>query len=461
MKALVQIGAIALLLSSNAYACLTQEVENNNSESNANGPLCSGVTVDASIHNRNDVDWFYFDTSSTGDISISLSHGNNVDFDWFLYRETGSYILSGQTSNNPETGTYPAAAAGRHYIKVTRYSGTGNYQLTVNFNGDGQSGEPGPVPGQCSYGPRPSKPGGLTVYRVGSLDDSCVELDEPAVLLMGGGTDVDDAFSQRVAPHIQGGNIVVLRTAGTGAYNDYLQGLTNAASVETIIVDSQNKANSDYVDWVIRTAEFVWLAGGDQSTYISHWKGTKVEDAIQYVYDKGGVVGGTSAGNHVLSEFVYNPDGVQGAVSSEVVTDFCHETIKISTDFLTIPMLANTINDTHFYERDRMGRSAVLQAHLGSNGRAIGVSEQTSLFVQANGHAVVDGGYEVYVLRADGQTQYQNTSCGNPVVVNDLLRYRLLSGDSYNLLNNSSSISPIRIGINGNFSSFYTPSNPY
>lgn len=461
MKALVQIGAIAMLLSSNAYACLTQEVENNNTESRANGPLCSGVTVDASIHNRRDVDWFYFDTDATGDISISLSHGNNADFDWFLYRETGNYIMSGQTSNNPETGTYSAAAAGRHYIKVTRYSGTGDYQLLVDFNDGGQGGEPDPTPEQCNYGPRPSKPGGLTVYRVGSLDDTCVELNEPAVLLMGGGTDVDDAFSQRIEPHIQGGNIVVIRTAGTGAYNDYLQGLTNAASVETIIVDSQNKANSDYVDWVIRTAEFVWLAGGDQSTYISNWKGTKVEDAIQYVYDKGGVVGGTSAGNHVLSEFVYNPDGVQGAVSSEVVTDYCHETIQISTDFLAIPMLANTINDTHFYERDRMGRSAVLQAHLGSNGRAIGVSEQTSLFVQADGQAVVDGSYEVYVLRADGQTHYQDTSCGNPVVVHDLLRYRLLSGDTYNLLNNSSPVAPIRIGIDGNNSSFYTPSNPY
>ncbi|EJI84358.1 cyanophycinase [Alishewanella aestuarii B11] len=457
MKRYMHLGALVLLFSSHAHACLTQEAENNNTESTANGPLCSGVTVQASISSRNDVDWYYFDTSSSGDITVSLSHGSNADFDWFLYRDSGSYILSGQSASNPETGTYKAAAAGRHYIKVTRYAGTGNYQLQVQFNGDG-GGSPAPA---CNYGPRPSKPGSLTAYRVGSLTDTCVSLSEPAALLMGGGTDVDDAFSLRVAPHIQGGNIVVLRTTGTGAYNTYLQGLTNAASVETLIVDNRTKANSDYVDWVIRTAEFVWIAGGDQSGYISNWQGTKVDAAIQYVYNKGGVVGGTSAGNHVLSQTVYNPDGVQGAVSAEVVTDFCHNTIKFSNNFLQIPMLANTLNDTHFAQRDRMGRSAVFQAHLGSSGRVIGVSERTSLFVQANGQTTVDGQHEVYVLRADSQTQYQQRQCGQPVILHDLLRYRLQPGDSYNLLNNSSSVTPTRLGINGNFSSFYTPTNPY
>ncbi|WLD57192.1 Type 1 glutamine amidotransferase-like domain-containing protein [Salinispirillum sp. LH 10-3-1] len=459
MKHLLITSMLFGLLSAPAIACLTEEVENNNTESLANGPVCSGVTVNARINNRNDVDWFYIDSTETGDISISLSHGNNVDFDWFLYRETGGAILTGETSNNPETGTYTQAAPGRHYIKVTRWSGTGNYQLNVTFAGGGNGGAPGGE--QCDYGPRPSKPGGLTTYRIGSLDDTCVELDEPALLLMGGGSDVDAAFSQRVAPHIQGGNIVVLRTTGTGAYNTYLQDLTNAASVETLIVDTRNKANSDYVDWVIRTAEFVFMSGGDQSDYLNQWEGTKVQDAIQYVYSKGGVIGGTSAGNAVLGEFIYDPDGVAGAVSAEVVTDFCHNTINISDDFVHAPPLAGVITDTHFYERDRMGRLMVLQAHLPTSTRGVGVSEGTSLWVTANGQAVVDGAYEVYVVRADGQTSYQQTSCGQPVIISNMLRYKLLPGDTYNFANNSSNVTPIRIGVDGRNGSFYTPSNPY
>lgn len=465
MKALSLLGVVALLLCGNAQACLLQESENNNNESGADGPLCSGVAVQASIGSRTDQDWFYFDSSATGDITVSLSHDNNDDFDWFLYRASGSYIASGQSSANPETGSYVASPAGAHYVKVTRYSGTGNYQLTVNFSGAAGGGgtepDPEPEPENCNYGNRPTKPGGLSATLLGSANDVCVSLTNPALLLMGGGADVDAAFANRINPHIQGGNVVVLRTSGTAAYNDYLQGLTNAASVETLIVNTRTKANSDYVDWAIRSAEFVFIAGGDQSDYLNQWQGTKVQDALMHVYNKGGAVGGTSAGNHVLGEFIYDPDGVLGAISSEAVTDFCHETVNISSNFLGLSLLNGIITDTHFKQRDRMGRSAVFQARLGSSGRVVAVSEATSLFITADGNGVVDGSHEVYVLRADSQTQYQQTSCGQPVIINNLLRYKLLPGQSYNLLNNSTAVSPIRLSINGNNSNFYNPTIPY
>ncbi|KUM51778.1 Type 1 glutamine amidotransferase-like domain-containing protein [Rheinheimera sp. EpRS3] len=463
MKALSLLGVVALLLCGNAQACLQQESENNNNESEADGPLCSGTTVQAAIGSRTDQDWYAFDTSAGGDISINLNHGNNADFDWFLYRASGSYIASGQSSANPESGTYVASPAGPHFIKVTRYSGTGNYQLTVNFDGagGGTEPEPEPEPGNCSYGARPAKPGGLSATVLGGSSDVCVSLTSPALLLMGGGADVDAAFSNRIEPHIKGGNVVVLRTSGTAAYNDYLQDLTNAASVETLIVNTRTKANSDYVDWAIRSAEFVFIAGGDQSDYLNQWQGTKVQDALMHVYNKGGAVGGTSAGNHVLSEFIYDPDGVLGAISSEAVTDFCHETVNISSYFLTLPLLDGIITDTHFKQRDRMGRSAVFQAKLGSSGRVVAVSEATSLFITANGNAVVDGSHEVYVLRADSQTQYQQTSCSQPVIINNLLRYKLLPGQSYNLLTNSTAVSPTLLSIDGRSGSFYSPTNPY
>ncbi len=464
MKALSLLGVVALLLCGNAQACLIQESENNNNESAADGPLCSDVAVQGAIGSRTDQDWFYFDTSSAGNISVSLSHANNDDFDWFLYRASGSYIASGQSSANPETGTYVDSPAGAHFIKVSRYSGTGSYQLTVNFSGAGggtTDPEPEPEPENCNYGSRPAKPGGLSATLLGSSTDVCISLFNPALLLMGGGADVDAAFVNRIKPHINGGNVVVLRTSGTAAYNDYLQGLTDAASVETLIINTRTKANSDYVDWAIRSAEFVFIAGGDQADYLNQWQGTRVQNALMHVYNKGGALGGTSAGNHVLGEFIYDPDGVLGAISSEAVTDFCHETVNISSNFLGLPLLDGIITDTHFKQRDRMGRSAVFQAKLGSSSRVVAGSEATSLFVTADGNSVVDGSHEVYVLRADSQTQYQQASCGQPVIINNLLRYKLLPGQSYNLLNNSSSVSPTRLSIDGRSGSFYNPANPY
>ncbi len=461
MKSVFTLGVAAMLLWGQANACLTQEQEPNDTESQANGPICSGVPVQANMKNRNDIDWFFFDTVEKDDIHISLSHGNNVDFDWRLYQETGSYVLSGQTSNNPETGTFVAGDPGRYFLEVDSYRGRGNYELTVWFAEGETEPDPDPTPGDCNYGPRPSKPGSLRMYRVGSSEDTCVGLDEPALLLMGGGTDVDEAFQNRITPHIQGGNIVVLRTSGSDGYNDYLYGLTGASSVETMLVDTRSKADSDYVDWAIRTAEFVWIAGGDQSDYLNQWQGTRVQDAIQYVFNKGGVVGGTSAGNHVLSEFIYDPDGVLGAISDEVVTDFCHETINISTSFLSFPWLANTLNDSHFYERNRMGRSAVFQAHLGADARVIGISEQTSLFIPASGEAIVDGRWEVYILRADSLTEYVQTTCGGPVIIDNLRRYLLLRGDTYNLIDDTTNVNFIRLSIDGTRTNYYDPSDPY
>ena len=108
-----------------------------------------------------------------------------------------------------------------------------------------------------------------------------------------------------------------------------------------------------------------------------------------------------------------------------------------------------------------MGRSAVFQAKLGSSGRVIAVSEATSLFVTANGVGVVDGTNEAYILRADAQTQYTQTVCGQPVRITDLLRYKLLPGDSFNLSTNSTSITPTRLSIDGRSTSFYIPTAPY
>lgn len=316
----------------------------------------------------------------------------------------------------------------------------------------------------CGYGPRPEKPANLTRYAVGYTGDVCVELnaDQAGVILMGGSTDVDDVFVQQVRPHIQSGNVVVLRTRGGAGYNDYLLHLTQAASVETLIVDSRDKANTEYVDWAIRTAEFVWFAGGDQSEYIRYWQDTAVQEALRYAYQRGAIIGGTSAGNAILGEVVYNPDGVGSAVSTDVAKDFCDANIKFSGDFLQAPMLQGSITDTHFKQRDRMGRLMTFLAHHAEqNLTGIAVSEQTALWVQRDGQTEVLGQHEVYMLRADEQTRYQQTECGQPVVISDVLRYRLTPGDRYQLGSHQTDVVPLRISLDGRQNQIYQPSNPY
>lgn len=441
-----------------AQACLTSEVESNDSEATANSGLCSNTTMAGSL-SRNDIDWVSFEVTQTGTINISLDHNRRDDFDWDLYQSTGSAVASGNTSSTPENGSYNATQTGTYYLKISRYKGTGWYDLTVDFGGG--TTEP---PTQCDYGPRPAKPGSLKSWISGNDSDSCAALNEGdgATLLMGGGSDVDDAFANRVKPHIgEGKDVVVLRTSGTDGYNDYLQGLMAADSVETLVVDSRSKADDAYVEWAIRSAEFVWVAGGDQADYLNQWAGTKVQSAMQHVFDKGGVIGGTSAGMALMANSIYDPDGVSGAVSSEVVTDFCHNTLNFSARFVNVPALDKSLTDTHFYERDRMGRAMVSLAHHATDNFSIAASEGTSIFIDSSGVGVVDGSYEIYILRETASTTRDQLSCGQAVIYQNVLRTKLLSGQTYNFNNHSHSGTDLTIGIDGRNSTFYSPSDPY
>ena len=450
------------LASHGALGCISQESESNDVESDADGPVCSAQAIDGDIASRRDQDWYYFDINEAADLAISLDHDSRDDFDWFLY-DAQQQLYAAETSNVPETGSISVAGSGRYALKVVQYSGRGYYSLNVSgIPADGgNGGDPGgPGGGSCDLGARPSKPGGLTVYMTGKAADTCVEQSGGGLLVMGGGTDVDDAFTRRVQPVLGGGDVVVLRTSGSDGYNDYFSNLLGADSVETIMVDRRQFADDPYVLWAVDSAEFVWIAGGDQSDYLNQWQGTALQQSLDAVLARGGVLGGTSAGAAVQSEHIYDPDGVLGAYSSEAVTDLCHEYINISDNFLSTATMQNVIVDTHFAERDRMGRLLAFMAGLPGGIRGIGVDEATSIFFTSDGNGVVDGAGNVYVLAEDGSTSRTQASCGSPVIYEDVLRYKLAEQDQFNILTGATGVTPKRIGIDGRDNNFYI-NQPY
>ncbi|WP_237063732.1 Type 1 glutamine amidotransferase-like domain-containing protein [Microbulbifer zhoushanensis] len=452
-----------LFLSHGALACITQESESNDAESNADGPVCSSQQVAGEIESRRDQDWYYFNIDEAATLDITLGHASGDDFDWYLY-DPQQQLYAAETANTPESASVSVGGAGMYTLKVTRYSGTGSYSLSVagipSSGGSGDGGDGGT--GGCNLGARPSKPGGLTTYLAGNPDDACLELapNGGGLLVMGGGTDVDMAFERRVKPISGGGDVVVLRTSGGDGYNEYFLNLLGADSVETLMVDRSQHADSDYVLWALQSAEFIWLAGGDQSDYLNQWQGTPVQQALDEALARGAVLGGTSAGAAVQSEYIYDPDGTYGAYSPEAVTDLCHEYTNISTDFLTTAMMENVLVDTHFAERDRMGRLIAFMAGLPVGIRGMGVDEQTSIFFTSDGTGVVDGSGNVYVLAEDGSTSRTQAACGLPVIYENVLRYQLSESDQYNILTGATSVAPTRIGIDGSKTSFYI-NQPY
>jgi cyanophycinase len=249
---------------------------------------------------------------------------------------------------------------------------------------------------------------GYEYYLVGNPED-VVKQTTPGLLLMGGSTDVDTAM-QWMIEHSGGGDFLVIRASGTDAYNPYIYAeLGGVDSAATLIIDHQRAAYDPFVIETIQQAEALFIAGGNQWDYVKLWKGTPVEDAIHAVLAKGAPVGGTSAGLAVLGEFAFSAER-NTIVSSQALKNPYHPKITLETDFLSMPFLESTITDSHFADRDRMGRLVTFMARLlqdvwTEDARGIGIDGKTAIVVEAGGQAILHGAGSVYFLRATQMPQ--------------------------------------------------------
>jgi cyanophycinase len=278
---------------------------------------------------------------------------------------------------------------------------------------------------------------GFTSFIVGNAADAQPSASlSPGLVLMGGGTDVDAAF-QWMCQRAGGGDFVVIRTTGTDAYNPYIQQLCpQMDSVETIIITSVTGANSAYVSSHIQNAEALWIAGGDQSTYVNLWRGTAVQTGVNFLLNsKLAPVGGTSAGLAVLSQFIYT--GAIGSVTStQALANPFHRYVTIDRDLFQSSLGVNKLYDSHFVTRDRLGRSLVFLARIVNNGwatqpRGIGIDEETALLVLATGAASMVGVGAAYFLQAPGPAQVLADK--TPMTYLNIGVYKVPQGGTFNL----------------------------
>lgn len=220
----------------------------------------------------------------------------------------------------------------------------------------------------------------------------------PGIAMMGGGSDLDEAFSW-LCNRANGGDFLILRAHGDNDYNPYVQGLCKANSVATLIIPDRQSALDPAVAAIIRHAEAVFVAGGDQALYVRFWQGTPVQDAINAGIAEGKPIGGTSAGLAIQGEFSYgalnDPDDSE-LHSPEALANPYHNQVTVVHDFLSIPHLQNTITDSHFAKRDRMGRTLVFLARIMQDGlskspREIAIDEKSAVLVDGDGKATVVG----------------------------------------------------------------------
>jgi cyanophycinase len=277
-------------------------------------------------------------------------------------------------------------------------------------------------------------------FRLGSKDDIQTK---PAggTAMMGGGTDLDEAF-RWLCEKGNGGDFLVLRASGDDSYNSYINGLCKLNSVATLILPDRAAAEDPAVAEIMRKAEVIFISGGDQAHYIRAWQATPVEDAINAHVAAGKPIGGTSAGLAVEGEFVYSALGDKpddnDLASRDALANPYFDRVTLIRDFIRIPHLENLLTDSHFSKRDRMGRTLVFLARLIQDGwsmspREIAVDEKSAVLVEPDGQArVVGGGKGAYFLRPTEKPGVCKKD--QPLTFRRIVVYHALAGSQFDFV---------------------------
>ena len=181
-----------------------------------------------------------------------------------------------------------------------------------------------------------------------------------------------------------------------------------AHNVRVLFTQSREVADSDAFVAIIKKARGIWFDGGRQYLDIAAYGGTKSERAFRGVLERGGVIGGSSAGMAVLGDFL-----VRGAPSNNnYIEDYPgHER--------GFGYLRDTATDMHVVARERLpDLTDVIARHPGVLG--ISADEGTAWVIHGDtGHII--GRDKAFVYTANGPKDK-----GVPYLM-------LHPGDSYNL----------------------------
>jgi cyanophycinase len=275
-------------------------------------------------------------------------------------------------------------------------------------------------------------------FRIGNPADVKTST-RPGFALIGGGKDLDPAF-QWMCHRSGGGDFLILRATGTDAYNPYVQALCHQNSVSTLVIPDRRAANDPFVAQTIAHAEAIFISGGDQANYINFWKGSPVQTELNAAIHRGVPIGGTSAGLAVQGEYIYSaqkdPPAGPDLRSALALADPFQFQVVIAHGFIENLALADTITDTHFVTRDRMGRLLAFMARtLASDDvkqiKGIGIDEQTAVLLEPDGRSSVVGKGAAYFLYA--ATPPAVLQAGSPLSIRDVSVQKVVPGGSFDL----------------------------
>ncbi len=251
------------------------------------------------------------------------------------------------------------------------------------------------------------------------------------LIIIGGHEDRDPggerSILREVARRIKGGKLVLATVAShrpEGYFEDYEKGFADLEIgnlVELYVEDRTEASDREKLD-AIDDAAGIFFSGGDQLRITSQIGDTGIEAKVRALYERGGVIAGTSAGASAMSDTML----VRGTSS---------ETHRIGDLHMApgLGLIRDVIIDQHFAERGRFGRLLGAVAH---NPRVLGlgIDEDTAAVVQGDELHVIGNG-AVYVV--DGEhVSHSNVAEARPervLSMHDVRVHVLGTGDGFDI----------------------------
>ena len=251
------------------------------------------------------------------------------------------------------------------------------------------------------------------------------------LIIIGGHEDRDPKSERKilreVATRIHGGKLVLATVAShkpEGYFDDYDKAFAdlNIGELVELYVEDRTKAGDRDKLSVMDDAAGIFFSGGDQLRITSQIGDTGIEAKVRTLFERGGLVAGTSAGAAAMSETML----VKGTSGESHRIGDLHMSPGLG-------LIRDVIIDQHFAERGRFGRLLGAVAH---NPRVLGlgIDEDTAVVVEGDRLEVIGNG-AVYVV--DGQhVTHSNVAEARPervLSMHDVRVHVLGTGDCFDL----------------------------
>jgi beta-aspartyl-peptidase (threonine type) len=213
---------------------------------------------------------------------------------------------------------------------------------------------------------------------------------------MGGG-DRSEAALRWFFNQAHGGHIVVLSASyGAEMGEQFYQRVGGIQSADIIVFHNREETYDACAQMIIARADGLFIAGGDQARYVTYFKDGPVASLIDQHARQGKPLGGTSAGLAILGSVVYGALDGNSLTSDQAIADPQGPSTTLVEHFLHLSPLNDVITDSHFSERNRLGRLlAFLVKHSSANQssasslRGLGIDEAAAVAVETDGSARV------------------------------------------------------------------------